>query len=243
MSRPSVILLHGWGGSFNATFGQYGWVGDLLGHNRRVMTFDLPGHGGAPASHDPAAYSDLAGSVLETLGDADPVYDVIGYSLGAKLALEMACRRPGLFGRMALGGVGDNVFAPERAGAAVAAALEGGLPPDAPAPVRGLVEYAALSGGDPRAMAAVLRRPPNPVADPGRLSTIQSAILVVNGEDDALARPDTALLAALPTAIHQVLPGVDHFALPGSAGFRQAALAFLDPSARDHVAAAASGAR
>jgi pimeloyl-ACP methyl ester carboxylesterase len=228
MSQPPVILLHGWGGSFNATFGKSGWVAALLGLGRKVIAIDLPGHGSAPASIDPSDYADLAGQVMSVLRAQDGPVDVVAYSLGAKVAIEMACRRPDAFSTLVLGGVGDNAFAVERDASGVAKALEGGLLGDEPSSVQTLVSYSRISGGDPRTLAAVLRRPANPTANAARMSAIKARILVVNGDHDALARPDAALVGALPRADHLVLSGVDHFGLTADERFRQAALDFLN---------------
>ncbi len=221
---PPIVLLHGWGGSFKATWGAAGWVEALEAAGRSIVRLDLPGHGG-PASHDPADYADMAGAVEAKLPDG--VLDVVGFSLGAKLALAIATRRPGRFRRMVLGGVGDNLFAPEPQGAAVAAALENGVGDDTPAPVAGLVRYALGSGGDPRAMAAVLRRPAGRLLVETDLARLPQALLV-NGEADAIALPDARLLAAAPSLEAMRPPAVDHLSLPSAPAFKAAALAFLN---------------
>ena len=237
---PGVVaLLHGWGGSFAATFVANGWLPELHAAGREVIGLDLPGHGaGRPASHDSADYADLATAIDARL-PRGPL-DIVGYSLGAKLALELASRAPHRFGRLVAGGVGDNLFAPEPSGEMVAAALENGTGPETPPLVRAVVDYARPSGSDPRALAAVLRRPPNPVASRERLGRIASDILVVNGTADRVARPDSALLASLPHAEHLELDGIGHFDLPAAATFRNAALAFLGIRPVDHPGCASA---
>ena len=224
ISHP-VVLLHGWGGSFASTFQRNGWLTALESSGRSVFPVDLPGHV-AGASHDPAFYADLTAALDASLPAGG--LNLIGYSLGGKLALELASRQPNRFGKIVIGGVGDNLFAPEANGEAVAQALIGGLPEEAPAPVRALVEYSRASGADPGALAAVLRRAPNPVADDGRLGRIEARILIVNGSRDGLAQPDERLRTALNDPTHVLLEGVDHFALPAEAGFKSAALTFLN---------------
>jgi len=228
MAGGPVVLLHGWGGSFGSTFERNGWPADLVAGGKSIIPIDLPGHGEG-SSQDPASYTDLAGALAALLPDGQ--VDLIGYSLGAKLALELASRQPERFGTIIVGGVGDNLFAPEANGEAVAHALVVGLPEDAPPPVRALVEYSRQSGADPNALAAVLRRTPNPIADEARLRRIGARILMVNGSRDGLAQPDTRLRTALNDPAHVLLEGVDHFALPAEAGFRSAAIAFLNAGA------------
>lgn len=225
MNSHPVVLLHGWGGSFASTFERNGWLAALESSGRSVFPVDLPGHA-AGASHDPAVYADLT-AALDTSLPAGGL-DIIGYSLGGKLVLELASRQPSRFGKIVIGGVGDNLFAPETNGEAVAQALISGLPEDASAPVRALVEYSRASGADPSALAAVLRRAPNPVADDARLGRIEARVLIVNGSRDGLAQPDQRLRMALNNPAHVLLEGVDHFALPAEPGFQSAALAFLN---------------
>ena len=95
-----------------------------LGANR--SRWSCPGHGqGSAITPIRPSYADLAGSAAESTLPSQP-FDAVGYSLGGKLLLELAIRLPGRIGRMVLGGVGDNVFAPETVAAAAAAALEKG---------------------------------------------------------------------------------------------------------------------
>ena len=130
-ARP-VVLLHGCGGSRESTFVSTGWLGALLQSGRAGLALHLPGHGTRPASHDPSTYADLAGLVLRDLPPGP--FDVVGFSLGAKLALELAIRAPERTGRLVLGGIGDNVFAQESIAEAAARALEHGATVDTPPP-------------------------------------------------------------------------------------------------------------
>lgn len=225
MTKPTVVLLHGWGGSFASTFVANGWLDALSAVGRRSMPLDLPGHGGG-GTQNPADYADLAGSVAQRLPAGE--IDVIGYSLGAKLALDIAERFPGRFRRIVAIGVGNNAFAPEASGEAVACALEQGLRSDSPAGIRALVEYSKAGRGDPAVLAAVLRRPPNPVIDPAKLTTLGSRTLLVNGTDDHLAMPDDKLRAALPGLTYVQLTGVGHVCLPADEPVRRSAVAFLE---------------
>lgn len=90
--EPSLVLIHGW--CCNRAF----WRNqvDLLAKNHRVVTVDLPGHGGSGAGR--AAWS-IAGlgadvrAVVETLGL--PRVVLLGHSLGGPVALEAARLLPG----------------------------------------------------------------------------------------------------------------------------------------------------
>jgi len=99
---PPVVLLHGFTGSSAA------W-GDLpaRGHDvtgRSWVPIDLPGHGGPGGVADASADSpDLLGSVTRRVADAaQGVFDLVGYSMGGRLALHVADRLSGRVRRMVL---------------------------------------------------------------------------------------------------------------------------------------------
>ncbi len=223
---PPVLLVHGWGGSFASTWQDKGWCKALKIAGRRVIAVDLPGHGRSTPSHDPADYADLASSVEAKLA-GEPIVDAIGFSLGGKVLLEMACRQPTRFRRLVIAGLGHNVFAPERMGEILAEILERGMTADDPPAIRALIERVEPAGNDSRALAACLRRPANPVLTPERLAAVSCPVLLIAGEQDAVAQPIEPLRAALPQATITHLLETDHFGLPASPIFRVASLAFL----------------
>jgi pimeloyl-ACP methyl ester carboxylesterase len=226
LAKIPVLMAHGWGGSFEATFAPYGWREAFAAQGRDVIGIDLPGHGHArPASHDPQSYSDLAGVLSERLPAG--ALDAVGFSLGSKLLLELECRLPGRFRRLVLGGVGANAFAPERGTEPVAAALESGEIENAPEPVKMMVRYAQLSGSDPRALAAVVRRPANPIHNAERLAHVAAQTLLINGAEDKGVAPVDALASVIPGSTSLLIPNVGHIDLPGHEEFRSAAIAFL----------------
>lgn len=226
MSDP-VLLLHGWGGTAASTWHQHGWLDELHAAARPVLAPDLPGHGPGSGSASPADYADLATTVAAELPAEGVRVDAVGFSLGAKILLEIACRAPHRFHRLVLGGLGANAFAPERLGEAVARALLGEPDPQRSPGVDALVGYATATGNDPAALAACLRRPPNPVLTPQRLARLQLPVLLIAGDEDAQATPIDPLAAALPDARTEILGGVTHLGLPADPRFRAAALSFV----------------
>ena len=228
----AVALIHGWGGSGAATWVADGWDEALGLAGFQPVLVDLPGHGPAGGSCDPADYADLASDLAAILRKRAPegLFAAIGFSLGTKLLLELEARAPGSNGRLILGGIGDNIFAPEGAGPALIAALRGESPAPPPA-IQALMTYAAKSGSDPRCLAAVLQRPANPRLDTARLHAARQGkdparILLVNSRDDSVAMPDAGLRAAIAPEYLQ-LDGSGHIGLTSDRRFRQAALDFL----------------
>ena len=237
MSNPT-LLLHGWGGSARSSFLVHNWGQALEAVKRRIIAPDLPGHGSASTSIDPADYADLAGQIRATLPPGS--LDVIGHSLGAKIALKLASEAPEKFRRVVAIGVGNNLFAREASGEAVARALETGDLADAPAGVRGLVTYSQSSGSNPKSLAAILRRPPNPVISAQQLRVIGARTLLINGSADRIAQPDAHLRAALPGLTYVLLQGLTHLQLVSAEAVRHIATRFLDLiDERDSPSAAA----
>jgi pimeloyl-ACP methyl ester carboxylesterase len=220
-----VVLVHGWGGSFAATWQQPGWEALLQDAGRRVIGVDLLGHGTAPKPHDPAEYADLTARVVEALPVDGPV-DAVGFSLGAMTLLELAAREPSRFGRLVVGGVGENVFRddPERH-AAILAAVDGDDNGDDNVG-RLFAQYATQPGNDRAALAACLRRKGTRLTAE-RLAAVKVPVLVAIGDRD-FAGPGEPLVDALPDARLVVLKNTDHFATPESFAFIDVALEFLD---------------
>lgn len=98
---PPLLLLHG----FTGTARSWSVCVDAWAGERRVIAPDLLGHGGSAAPAEAAAYEleRQAEGVHELLGllEAAPAA-VVGYSLGARLALVLALRFPGAVERLVL---------------------------------------------------------------------------------------------------------------------------------------------
>jgi pimeloyl-ACP methyl ester carboxylesterase len=222
---PPIVLVHGWGGSFQTTWRQSGFTELLADAHREVIGVDLLGHGEAPKPHDPAAYADLTTRITDVLPDR--AVDIVGFSLGAITSLRLATRRPELFNRMVLSGIGRNVFERDvERGKRILAGVEGTGDPD-DNEGRLFNQYAHQPGNDPVALAAVMKRPDEGVFVPSELKVIECPVLVVIGARD-FAGPADPLVEALPNARLVVLKNTDHFATPESFGFIDAVLEFLE---------------
>lgn len=219
-----IVLLHGCGGSPEQAFVETGWAAAFAGAGRTTLMPRLPGHGRQNPSHDPADYADLATALLPRLPEGQ--FDLVGFSLGAKLALDIAVRFPGRIRRMVLGGIGDNAFAPETIGDAAATALEIGPDENTPPPVHAFLETWDPELNDPLAIAAVLRRPANPVFAEADIAAISIPVAVVNGGADFVASMGMRLVDALDVE-QTLLPGIGHFDLTAQPEFRRIAIDFL----------------
>ena len=219
----ALILLHGFGSSFDHNWQQTGWVDILADFGVAVPAIDLPGHGSSAPLTDPAAYADVDQEVRRAL-PADGLIAGVGFSAGAELLLRLAVAEPERFDRIVLLGLGDNFF---EAGdpAALVAALESSEEPE-DVRARLFRRLAQSAGNDPRALSAFLRRPRRSVTEE-EVSKVNCPVLVVLGDRDWVG-PADRLMAALPSASLVTLAGVDHFATPSDFGAIDATIKFLE---------------
>lgn len=235
----SVVLVHGWGGSFANTWQRSGFTALLEDGGKSVVGVDLLGHGTAPKPHEPEAYDDLTARVFDAIDAASPdaPVEAVGFSLGALTLLRAAVARPERFSRLVLAGVGQNVIARDHTGATtIAEGLEqviesGETSPAALADMdqtaRLFVQYAQQPGNDIVALAAVMRRAPSAELDAAGCAAITCPVLVVVGDQD-FVHPGDELAAWFPDGRCETLRNVDHFATPEAFGFFDATLEFLD---------------
>ena len=220
-----VVLVHGWGGSFDTTWRRSGFTELLADAGRPVIGVDLLGHGEAPKPHDSAAYADLTDRVVDAL-PGEPV-DAVGFSLGAFTLLRVAIDSPQRFRRIVLAGIGRNVFErDDELTARIVAGVDGSGDPDDNVG-RLFAQYASAPGNDRQALLALLRRPAPRPFEAAEVAAVSVPVLVIIGDRDH-AGPADQLVAALPDARCVVLRNTDHFATPESFGFIDAVLGFLD---------------
>jgi len=215
-----VVLLHGFGSTFDNNWVQTGWVDILADVGCTVPPIDLPGHGGSARSTDPAAYRSVEADIAERLPERS---SAVGFSAGAQILLRIAVADPGRFDRLVLLGVGDNVFEGVD-NASLADALEAGAGPE-DVTARVFTRLAGSTGNDPRALAAYLRRTP-PRLVPEDLAVVTCPVLVVLGTEDFVPSADR-LVEALPSATLVPVAGVDHFATPSEFAVIDATMRFL----------------
>jgi pimeloyl-ACP methyl ester carboxylesterase len=216
----SVVLLHGFGSTFDHNWRQTGWV-DILGDFGCVAPdFDLPAHGTSVRSTDPASYAAVDEEVAVRI---PPSTAAVGFSAGAEILLRIAVAHPGTFPRLVLLGLGDNLFETSDSRALVDALEGGGAPEDIQARV--FTRLAETTGNDPSALAAFLQRPRRPVREED-LAAVTCPVLVVLGDQDFVGTADR-LVGALPSATLVAVPGVDHFATPSDFRVIDATMKFL----------------
>ena len=252
-----LLLLHGFTGRGS------GWGAHATAFARRfrVIVVDLPGHGRSGTPADPRRASversadDLA-AILDRLGAA-PAH-VLGYSLGARIALRLAVAHPRSVRRLVLespsAGIADPAARAARAADDEARARR--LERDgieafvaewerepvfashaAMPPARIARLHAARLRNRPSGLAASLRGAGQGVMEPlhDRLGEVTAPTLVIAGAlDPAGCTRATDIAAAIPGARLEIIDGAGHTPhLEHPAAFRTLATDFLeeDPAA------------
>ena len=226
MVAKSLVLVHGWGGSYRDTWQGPGIDQIFADVGHSVSGIDLLGHGTAEKPHNPAAYADLPSYLLERL-PVEPCI-VVGFSLGALTTLRAAIASPDRFCGIVLAGIGDGAFEPHKPEdtSRIIAGVEGTAPADDNI-ARLFGQYARQGDNDVDALTAVLKRPASAPLLPEQISVVDCPVLVCIGERD-FAAPSDRLAAAFTDGTLSVLPRTDHFATPGSFPFIDAVVDFLE---------------
>lgn len=232
-SGPALLLIHGFAADLDRNWRGTGWFDFLVRSGWRVIAFDQRGHGRSDKLYEPAAYAPArlvrdAVEVLDAAGADRAV--VMGYSMGARVGLDVGLRHPGRCRALVLGGMGHNFFpvlgGPDRDYEVVAATLEADDPSSFPASARAYRVFAQQTGGDLKALAACWRRPRHS-ATLEELASLRPPALVVIGERDEVSGEGGPLADVLPNAQLVVLRGKDHLKAVGAKEHRSAVAAFL----------------
>src|SRR5262252_5357627 len=222
-----IVLVHGFASDYRLNWVGTRWQETLTTDGFRVIGLDCRGHGHSDKPHDEAAYAvDLmTGDVvrlLDHLGVDEAAY--LGYSMGARIGLQVVLDHPERVTRAVLGGLGAS-GAIDRANA-IARALRDREPTDDPVAQTFYKFASARPDNDLDALAACIVGL-QPKASAQQLAEIQTPILFVVGDGDKIARGAPELVEQIPSARLVTLSGRDHMSAVPARDFKQAALEFL----------------
>lgn len=219
-----VVLLHG--GLSNADY--WGHQVKALSAKHTVISIDSRGHGRSSRDEKPFGYDLMADDVVAVLDSLKiPRADIVGWSDGAIIGIDLALRHPERIGKVfafaantQTAGVKDGVEKNQT----FAAFIE-----------RAGKEYAKLSS-TPKEYDAFVEQishmwASQPNWTDAQLASIKTPILIADGDhDEAIKREHTEYMAAtIPGAGLLILPNTSHFAfLQDPALFNAALLGFLD---------------
>ena len=225
-----VLLLHGFASSAAVNWFLTSWVTTLEALGRRVIAFDNRGHGGSTKFYRPADYGpDIFAADAVALLDHLEVErtDLIGYSMGARIAFAMAVWHPARVRRACLCGMGANMFGSGRDSESVARALETADPEGIDDPgAKRFRTFAERTGSDLRALAACIR-PSETKLSAEQAGRIGVPVLVAVGGEDDVAGPAAPLAALIPGAKAFTVPGRDHMKSTGDPQIKDAVIRFL----------------
>jgi pimeloyl-ACP methyl ester carboxylesterase len=225
-----IVLIHGFASNKEVNWVAPGWVTTLTRAGRRVIALDNRGHGQSTKLYEPAAYhsATMAQDVRALLDHlALPRADVMGYSMGARIAAFLALADPQRVRAAVLGGLGihlvEGVGLPET----IALALEAPTRAEVTDPTGFMFRsFAEQTKSDLRALASCMRgsRQTLSAAEVGRIA---APLLVAVGGKDRIAGSPQALAALIPGARALEIPDRDHMLAVGDRVFKAAVLDFL----------------
>jgi pimeloyl-ACP methyl ester carboxylesterase len=225
-----IVLIHGFASNTEVNWVQPGWVATLTKAGRRVIALDNRGHGQSSKFYEPAAYhtSRMAEDVRALIDHlALSRVDVMGYSMGARIAAFLAVEHAERVRSLILGGLGihlvDGVGLPER----IADALEAPtLASVADTQGRQFRAFAEQTKSDRRALAACIRGSRQTLTR-AQAAAIAVPVLIAVGTKDNVAGSAEALTALIPRARALAIPERDHMLAVGDKVFKAGALGFL----------------
>lgn len=225
-TAPPIILIHGFLSSARTDFVETGWLPRLSLLGRRAMAIDLPAHGTSPIKNKAARSTEalptaaIVAAIAETIARFYPgeQVDVVGYSLGARLAWELPAAGVPVH-RLVLGGLSlmdpfASVHVPT-----LMRALEG----DSVSELTGMVAGMILgSGGDPYALSSLVAGLGKQPFDSSK-NVPPVPVLLAGGTDDPMVQGLSDLARALPYAEYAAVPG-DHESALSSREFWEATI-------------------
>jgi pimeloyl-ACP methyl ester carboxylesterase len=222
-----LVVVHGFASDYRLNWAGTRWQEALTTAGFRVLGLDCRGHGDSDKPHDSAAYAiGIMGLDVTRLLDhlEVPSAGYLGYSMGARIGLQVVMDSPSRVTRAVLGGIGASGSI--RNADAIAEAFLRGEPTDDPIAQSFYRFASARPTNDLKALAACIKGL-QPVWDAAKLAAIETPILVVAGDRDELAPDAPELVELIPSSRLVTIPGRDHMGAVPAREFKQAAIDFL----------------
>ena len=223
-----IVLVHGFASTKEINWVHPGWVATLAG--RRVIALDNRGHGASTKLYDPDQYdTNLMVADVRALLDGLGIIkaDVMGYSMGARVAAFLALAHPERVRSATLGGLGARLIEPRGSAEVMVEALEATSLNDVTHPRGRLFRiFAEHTKSDLKALAACARGSRQSLTRE-QAANIRLPLLVAVGSEDDIAGSATALAAVVPGAQALVIAGRDHMRAVGDKAFKAGVLKFL----------------
>lgn len=225
-----ILLIHGFASSGTVNWVDTGWVRHLTREGFRTIVVDNRGHGRSAKLYTPSDYgtpkmAEDARRLLDHLGLGRA--DVMGYSMGARIAAFLAFAYPERVRSLIFGGLGINMVRPMAGTGPIAAALEApSIEAVNNATARTFRAFADSTKSDLKALAACIRGSREPIASEA-LRGLGCPVLVVVGEEDVIGGSPAELAALIPGAEALIIEGRDHMKAVGDRRYKDAVTDFL----------------
>jgi pimeloyl-ACP methyl ester carboxylesterase len=225
-----IVLVHGFASSKNVNWVYPTWVSELRKDGRRVIALDNRGHGESEKLYDPAQYSiaAMAGDTLALMDHLDIARaDIMGYSLGARIAAWLALKQRARLRSAILGGIGIAMIDGGGPGENVASGLEAETLEDVTDPVgRTFRAFADQTRSDRLALAACLRGSRG-LMTREEAAAIAVPVLIAVGTVDEVAGSARALGNIIPGSEVLDIPNRDHMRAVGDKVYKAGVADFL----------------
>ncbi len=225
-----IVLIHGFASNVQTNWVGTGWIKFLTGNGFRVVAFDNRGHGQSQKLYDPHSYSGAAMAkdarrLLDHVGIQRA--DILGYSMGARIAAFLALEHPNRVRSAIFAGLGANMTRGVGDPKPIAEAL---LAEDASAvadaTARAFRAFADQTRSDRHALAACILGARERIPS-SNISKLRLPTLIAVGTEDTVAGPPQPLADAIPGAQVLNVPGRDHMKTVGDRAFKEGVLNFL----------------
>ncbi len=230
-----IVLAHGFASTAEHNWGGTGWIA-ALSPRYRVIAPDVRGHGlsDKPQAREAYGYASMGADVtrlMDHLGLERAL--LMGYSMGASIAIELMLSHPERFRAIVLGGIAYDDGLEDKADRdAISAAYRADDPATIKSPVaKAYRRFAESMPNDLKALAALIDAERAPF-DPARLAAVPIPVLIVVGTNDNAIGDPKPLAKMIPRARLVILAGHDHMTAPADPRFREVVLEFFRAAPR-----------
>ncbi len=229
-TRDPILLIHGFASNVATNWRDSHWMSTLTAASRRAVAYDNRGHGQSEKLYDPSHYgaptmAEDARRLLDHL-NIDRA-DVMGYSMGARIATFLVLAHPERVRSLILAGAGINLVRGMVGTGPIARALEAPTIEDVNNDTaRSFRAFAEKTGSDLKALAACMRGPREKISAED-LARIAAPTLIATGSEDVIAGSGPELRNLIPCAQLLDIEGRDHMKAVGDPRFKQGVLDFL----------------
>ena len=229
-AKTPVLLIHGFASNAQINWVGPSWFQTLQTAGYRVVAIDNRGHGHSAKLYNLEDYSaaimaEDAKHLLDHVGIAKA--NVIGYSMGARIATFLALAHPDRVAKLVIGGLGYNMIRGMAGTGPIAHALEAESLQDVTNPTaRTFRLFAEQTKSDLKALAACIRSSRAPLTAE-MVAKISCPVLVAVGEQDVIAGSPDELARLIPGATAFTIPNRDHMKATGDKAFKDVVLNFF----------------